>query len=99
MDNVPCAFCDDEISREGIWRLAHRRSEERYGQRFPRVVCVGDGVWDARTARRLGHGFIGVGRGAEAEKLRAEGAVHIVADFQGVDGFFALLPTVTPSDA
>ncbi len=95
-DKVPCAFCDDDISREGIWRLARQRSEALHGRIFSRVVCVGDGVWDVRTARRLGHGFVGVGRGVEAERLRAEGAVDVLADFQDVDGFLALLPTFVP---
>ncbi len=35
-----------------------------------------------RTARQLGYAFIGVGSGAEADRLRAEGAGHVVADFR-----------------
>jgi phosphoglycolate phosphatase-like HAD superfamily hydrolase len=34
-----------------------------------------------RAARNLGLPFVGVGRGAEAEMLRAAGAGHVVEDF------------------
>jgi phosphoglycolate phosphatase-like HAD superfamily hydrolase len=42
------------------------------------VVYVGDGVWDARAARRLGYAFVGIGDGAE--RLREEGASMVVGD-------------------
>ncbi len=62
---------------------AVRRACEVHGCDSPdRIVCVGDGVWDVRTARQLGYAFIGVGSGAEADRLRAEGAGHVVADFR-----------------
>jgi len=47
-----------------------------------RIVYIGDGVWDLRAARRLGIGFLGVGRGAKAAALSAEGAGSVVEDFR-----------------
>lgn len=49
-----------------------------------RVVSIGDGLWDLKTAAALGLDFIGVGTGLNAEKLRAEGA-EVVEDFCDID--------------
>ena len=89
VDGAPGAFADDGPSREGICRAAHRRAQERCGRELPTVVYVGDGVWDARTSRRLGYGFIGIGRDAGAARLRAEGAVEVLPDFRDADAFLA----------
>ncbi len=88
-DGIPGAFSDDDPTREGICRLAQRRAEERHGRKFPRVVYVGDGVWDVRTARALGYGFVGIGQDTTAEKLRAAGAVEVRPDFEDAEGFLA----------
>ena len=95
-EGVPCAFSDDEVSREGLCRIAQARAEAQHGQTFARVVYVGDGVWDVRAARSLGYDFIGIGRAAGAQKLRAEGAAEVLADFRAADKFFTLLPTIQP---
>lgn len=50
-------------------------------ERFGGVVCVGDGVWDARAARRLGVGFVGVRLGGDFDRLRAEGARSLLRDY------------------
>jgi phosphoglycolate phosphatase-like HAD superfamily hydrolase len=92
-EGVPCAFSDDEVSREGLCRLAHRRAEAQHGQVLARVIYVGDGVWDVRASRNLGYGFIGIGSAVVAEKLWAEGAIHVLPDFQAPEQFFTLLPT------
>lgn len=94
VENVPAAFSDDDISREGICRTAHRRAEKHHGSKLPTVVYVGDGVWDVRTSRQLGYRFVGVGRGAEAAKLRSEGASEILPDFQNRAAFFAAVGKV-----
>jgi phosphoglycolate phosphatase-like HAD superfamily hydrolase len=44
-------------------------------------VYFGDGVWDARACRDLRIPFVGIGSGARAELLRAEGAVAVMADY------------------
>jgi hypothetical protein len=51
-------------------------------------------VWDVRASRSLGYGFIGVGSGAAADKLHAEGAVHVLPDFQDSARFFVLVSTI-----
>jgi phosphoglycolate phosphatase-like HAD superfamily hydrolase len=90
-EGVPSAFSDDEVSREGLCRLARTRAEIQYGKTFRRVIYVGDGVWDMRTSQSLGYGFIGIGCGAGAEKLRAEGAFQVLSDFRDSDRFVALI--------
>lgn len=100
IEGVPCAYSDDEVSREGLCRLAQARAEAHYGQTLSRVIYVGDGVWDLRASRNLGYGFIGVGRAAGADKLRAEGAAHVLPDFRNGAGFFTLLPNIqTPTNS
>ena len=86
---VPGAFSDDDPTREGICRLAQRRAEEQHGRTFPRVIYVGDGVWDVRTARMLGYGFVGIGRGAAKAKLHAAGATEVLPDFKDTNAFLA----------
>ena len=97
VDGVPGAFSDDDVSREGICRTAHRRAEERCGRTLPTVVYVGDGVWDVRTSRRLGYGFIGIGRETGEVRLRSEGAEEVLPDFQDAAAFFAALRRVIKS--
>ena len=91
VDRFPAAFADDAPSREGICQTSRQRAEASAGEEFRRVVYVGDGVWDVRTSRGLGYGFIGIGRDPGAEKLRAEGASLILPDFQDAEAFFSAL--------
>lgn len=84
---IPAAFAGRTsegaaAAREEIVGLAVERAAARAGvARFERIVCVGDGVWDLRTARRLGHGFVGVGQGRARERLLGEGAGIVLRDF------------------
>lgn len=48
------------------------------------VVSVGDGAWDAETARDLGLPFIGIAREGNEEELRRLGAFAVLPDCQGV---------------
>ena len=64
---------------------------------FESVVYVGDGTWDLQSSRSMGYHFIGVGHGDRAEKLRYEGAEHIVPDFAEENGFFDILETLWES--
>ncbi len=91
VEGVPGAFADDDPTRDGICRAAHRRAQAHYGHRLSVTVYVGDGVWDVRTSRRLGYGFVGVGSGRAADDLRAEGAVEVFPDFQDPDALFTAL--------
>ena len=91
-EGVPAGFAEDGVAREAIVSAAIARSRVSYRrENFDRIVSVGDGVWDVRTAARLGLAFVGVGGGAQAEALREAGAKHVIPDFEDVDRFFSLL--------
>jgi phosphoglycolate phosphatase-like HAD superfamily hydrolase len=97
--DVPLACSDDALSREEIVRLAFQRAEARAGTRFERIVSVGDGPWDVRTARALELPFVGVGTGARAERLRAAGASTLLPDLQRWDDVLAALELATVPNA
>jgi phosphoglycolate phosphatase-like HAD superfamily hydrolase len=89
---VPGGFAEDGLAREAIVRAAIERAHAHYERdRFDRIVSVGDGVWDVRTAANLGLPFVGVAEGEGAARLRAAGARHIIEHFEDVDRFFAYL--------
>jgi len=46
-----------------------------------RMISVGDGPWDARTAAELGLHFIGVAQGEQEQRLIELGARAVVRDF------------------
>lgn len=76
-------FCsDDAFERAAIVSLALQHCERASGRPFDRVVSVGDGVWDVRTAKELGLPFVGVATGAKAERLSALGASHVIANLE-----------------
>ncbi|MEJ7809545.1 MAG: HAD family hydrolase [Gemmatimonadaceae bacterium] len=79
--DIAFASSDDASTREEILRLALARAAERNGgASFGRVVSVGDGVWDVRTAAAVEWPFVGIARGAGAERLRAAGAGTVLPD-------------------
>jgi phosphoglycolate phosphatase-like HAD superfamily hydrolase len=81
-DDFPAAFADDGLSREEILQSAISKAERFYQQnRFARIVSVGDGLWDVRTARNLEFPFLGIGVGDAERKLRRAGATHVIEDF------------------
>ena len=82
VDDLPFGCSDDAIARHDIIRSAVDQTDAGTLEAFDAVTYVGDGVWDLRAARRLGIDFLGVGRGAGAERLRAAGADEVLADFQ-----------------
>jgi phosphoglycolate phosphatase-like HAD superfamily hydrolase len=82
VNEFPSAFADDGFSREEILQSAIDKSQLRYQQpRYDKIVSIGDGLWDVRTARNLNFAFLGVGSGASKEKLRRAGATHVLRDF------------------
>jgi phosphoglycolate phosphatase-like HAD superfamily hydrolase len=82
VDDLPAAFADDGFSREEILQSAVSRAQALYQQRhFARIVSIGDGLWDVRTARNLRFPFLGIGRGEGEIKLRRAGATHVIEDF------------------
>jgi phosphoglycolate phosphatase-like HAD superfamily hydrolase len=97
LDDLPAAFGEDGPSRQGIVRAAIARAREHAGvDDFGRIVCIGDGVWDVRTATSLGLPCIGVGTGGRVERLAAAGASHVVPDFTDLEAIFNALEDATP---
>jgi len=82
---LPGAFADDAPGRPDIVRIAATRARQHYGHSFTRTVCVGDAVWDVRTAALLGLPFLGVALDRRAAALREHGASHVLPDFTDLD--------------
>lgn len=89
--HLPAAHADDHRLREGIIETATRRAMGDTSVRAETTVYVGDGAWDVRAARNLGLGFVGIGTGARAERLRSVGAEWVYEDFQNVEELMAAL--------
>lgn len=82
IEGIPAAYAEDGLAREEILQAAVSQSLEQYQvSRFGKIVSIGDGLWDVRTARRLGLSFLGVGSGESAAMLHQAGAKHVIEDF------------------
>ena len=93
-DGAPLATANDGISREEIIGACISRARDEYAvDRFSKIVSVGDGSWDLKTAKNMDLPFIGVG---DEGRLRELGAPYVVTDFEDVAGFVRLLETVDP---
>ena len=90
---IPAAFSDDAHAREAIMQASLVRAAQfHFRDSFDAVIYIGDGVWDARAARNLGFPFIGISHEpARVERLYAEGAHHVFADYLDADSFMAVL--------
>ena len=87
--DCPIVTSDEAISREAILEKAIDASLCFYGVKdFRRTVSIGDGVWDVKAARSLGLPFVGIGRGAGAERLLRLGASHVLPDYRDLDAVF-----------
>jgi phosphoglycolate phosphatase-like HAD superfamily hydrolase len=92
LEGIPAAFAEDGPSREGIVRAAIDRAKETYRQlEFERIVSVGDALWDVKTARNLQFPFVGVGASSRAERLRSNGASHVLEDYRDPECFLRYL--------
>jgi|SRR6267378_2630148 len=93
LSQIPAAFSDDAHAREAIMQASlGRAAQSRLRDSFDAVIYVGDGVWDARAARNLGFGFIGISHEpARVERLYVEGAHRVFADYLDADSFMAVL--------
>jgi len=87
LDHLPIATSDDAFNRVAILNLAVERAGLPPGERWEKIVYVGDGVWDVRTTRALGMPFLGVGGAERVAKMRAEGAKQFIPDFQNYQAF------------
>jgi phosphoglycolate phosphatase-like HAD superfamily hydrolase len=77
---LPMAFVEDGISREEIVQAAVDRATCQQ-QLFERIVLAGDGLWDVKTAQKLGLPFVGVAEEKQAERLRQAGVSHVLENF------------------
>ena len=78
---------DDFITRDEIVLTAIDRAKEHFSaDSFKRIISVGDGLWDYKTAINNKLEFIGIGKA----KFKGSGANHIVDDFTNNE-FAALL--------
>ncbi|MFN0107994.1 MAG: HAD family hydrolase [Blastocatellia bacterium] len=92
LDRFPGGFAEDARPREGIVQAAIDRARQHYGvNQFAKVVSVGDGLWDVRTAANLGLDFVGIASDERAKHLTEAGARHIVGDYRNLNGFFEFL--------
>ncbi|WP_310570977.1 HAD family hydrolase [Gemmatimonas sp.] len=93
---LPLATSEDGPARVAIVQRAMERAQAVFGvHAFDRVIAVGDGVWDVDTARTLQLSFVGVGVGPSVDRLRAEGASHIIADFTDLEGTLRVFDVAT----
>lgn len=74
---IPLATSSEHRARTDI---ISRAVGEVDGDGSSEVVYIGDGVWDGRAAAALGYGFIGIGAGDRASRLRTAGAAAVFDD-------------------
>jgi phosphoglycolate phosphatase-like HAD superfamily hydrolase len=92
IDGIPAAYAEDGLSREEILQATVSQSLKQYSlSSFGKIVSIGDGLWDVRTARRLNLTFLGVGCGESAAMLHQAGARHVIKDFADYDQLIRLL--------
>lgn len=73
------------FSRESIVENAIERAKAAYEvEGFDRIVSVGDGLWDLKTARNLGLEFIGIGN-KNIVDFQRESCAHHMVDWTSFD--------------
>jgi phosphoglycolate phosphatase-like HAD superfamily hydrolase len=73
------------FTREDIVKSAIVKAKNYFNvHQFQRIISIGDGVWDVKTAHNLGVEFIGIGADNK-EKLKIVGAKYHFADFTEFD--------------
>ncbi len=69
-------------SREGFVMDAIQRAQKFYSiSKFDKIVSVGDGLWDLKTAQNLSLDFVGIGD-RNKQQLLANGAKHCFSDLE-----------------
>ena len=81
---LPMVCCDQIAARPEIVRCAIVNDADR-------VVLFGDGVWDVAAAQQNGIGFVGIGKGYAAQRLRERGATEVFEDYADGDRVFAAM--------
>ncbi|MEM6718503.1 MAG: HAD family hydrolase [Bacteroidota bacterium] len=73
------------FTREEIVKSAIAKAKNHFrATNFQRIISLGDGIWDVKTARNLGIEFIGIGT-ENQDKLKAAGVKHHFSDFVAFD--------------
>jgi len=91
VNGLVIATCEDDETRSSIIRSATIfAAAERGTPGFSSRVVIGDGIWDARAARSVGAGFLGVSADhAHAKRLLQEGAAAVIPDFSSPGDFWS----------
>jgi phosphoglycolate phosphatase-like HAD superfamily hydrolase len=94
---VPIFSSDLHHAREGILEIAIQRMRELNSvPSYDRILSLGDGVWDVSAAASLRLPFVGVGRGARADRLREAGARAVLGDFVDLEDTLATMESAEP---
>jgi phosphoglycolate phosphatase-like HAD superfamily hydrolase len=93
---VPIFSSDLHHAREGILEIAIRNMQEFHEVSYDRIVSLGDGVWDVSAAAALRLPFVGVGRGARADRLREAGARAVLGDFVDLEDTLETMESAEP---
>lgn len=73
------------LTREEIVLAAIQKAKDYYQvNTFERIISLGDGIWDVKTAKNLNLEFIGIGKGNK-EKLHEIGVKHHFENFENFD--------------
>ena len=97
--DMPFASSDDSDERHLVMLAAYRRALAREGcQAFDAVLYVGDHVGDLANAKRLGYGFVAIGAGDCAKRLREAGAKYVMPDLLDVDHFLRALQSAPKTE-
>ncbi len=96
IEGIPLASANDAISREDIIKAAIIKAQNIYQvDNFAKIVYVGDGVWDVKTAYNLGISFVGIAKVQAAKGLQKVGAKKVIPDFTKVTDFAKILEAAT----
>ena len=94
---VPIFSSDLHHTREGILEIAIGRMRDLNGvPSYDRIVSLGDGIWDVSAAAALRLPFVGVGRGARADRLREAGARAVLGDFVDLEDTLVTMESAEP---
>lgn len=91
MGNGVLTSSNDHYSRDEIVRKAIQQFSARTRiKNFNSVTYVGDGVWDYRTAKNLGIGFIGIDFNQNG-KLSDNGVENVLTEFPDTEDFLSII--------
>lgn len=85
LTDVSFASADRGISREDIVNTLIEKAK------FEKIVFIGDGIWDLKTAAKLDLAFIGIGGDKTAEKFLKAGCDRVFENFKAIKNFKSVL--------